>query len=632
MNLVLRHLVFLLIQTLMTLSVAATSHAAPLREVNALSSVHDGALSLKGDWGSQWMAFTPLSDFVNQKSDLPSVSLPAYFYEHVAERVDGIAQGYGTYAIRISRLASVFEQPSLYLKGSRDAWQVWWIEDDFAPLLLGENGQIGQTKQQQKNGHRTGYVQLPRQSQSGTLVIYVSTYNVERSGLGDKLEIVERDQVILDIIWDVTAKVLIIGIGLFIAIQNIVFYSRRRSEPALLILSVFTFTLIVRTILASPYIDFLLMPYDIQSITIRLEYIDMLWAGLAIAHFVLVLFPVEHSKRYTWLGYGILMLVAIVSFNIPVSVMTKNLLAYHVILLIYVIFCLSILLRAMYQKSKGVRGLVYSSIPLVLALVHDIVAIRFAGYNLFITEYALILFLFIQTQIQLSKFVRSLDVAEHLTENLQYEVDLKTKELSARNQQLEKHTHNLRLQHQHVKLLSETDHLTGLYNRQTLELRSEEMFSQATTYGLPLSVVMMDLDHFKRINDQYGHSVGDECLIHIGSYLRAYQFRKRDLIARYGGEEIVIILSDIPLLEAEKIMQRVCYGLAEAPVSGAHEDIHLTASFGVADIASSQSQSIGELIKAADDTLYLAKKNGRNRVEVYTSLDFTNHNDDKGEG
>ena len=168
-----------------------------------------------------------------------------------------------------------------------------------------------------------------------------------------------------------------------------------------------------------------------------------------------------------------------------------------------------------------------------------------------------------------------------------------------------------------VKRLSETDHLTGLFNRQTLEMRSQEIFEQALSYNLPLSIAMMDLDHFKRINDSFGHDVGDECLIHVGSFLRAFQFRKRDLVARYGGEEIIIILTDIPLLEAQGIIERVRKGIEQSTVSGVPNDVHLTASFGIADIATSNADSIEQLIRAADEALYTAKHNGRNRVELY---------------
>ena len=587
-----------------------------LPEVDARAA-DDNELDLSGEWGYTWGQFIPLDEFSNGDPNLETVRLPAYFYDYVQDRVDGIIQGYGTYAIRVTHLSSVFKRPSLYLKNARDAWQIWWIEDGLDPVLLGENGKVGKSKASQKNGHRNGFVDLPNKSIAGTLVVYASTYHVERSSLGHSLKISEHDSVVLSIVWGAVLKVLTLGIGAFIAIQNLVFYSRRRSEPALLMLSIFAVAIIVRSTLASPYIDLFLYSLNVQHITLRLEYLAMIWGSLALAHFVMALFPIPYANRYVIFGYTVFGIVVVTTFNIPVSTMTLSLSIYHIILLLFTLFALALLVRAMFKKSRGVRGLLLSAIPILIALIHDIAATRIAGYSLHIIEYAIILFLFLQTQIQLSRFVRALDISEHLTENLQYEIDVKTKELFNRNQELEKHTLSLRLQNQHVKLLSEMDHLTGLYNRQTLEVRSEEMFKQAISYGLPLSVAMMDLDHFKSINDQYGHGVGDECLIHAASYLRAYQFRKRDLIARYGGEEFIIILSDIPLLEAEKIINRVCKGLSEGLVHGDHDDIQLTSSFGIADIEICQASSIDELISAADEALYQAKENGRNRVEIY---------------
>jgi len=129
----------------------------------------------------------------------------------------------------------------------------------------------------------------------------------------------------------------------------------------------------------------------------------------------------------------------------------------------------------------------------------------------------------------------------------------------------------------------------------------------------------MDLDHFKDINDKYGHLVGDECLIFVASYLRGFNLRKRDLIARYGGEEMLILFVDTPLKDAYDIAQRICIGLPKQSVEGDHEDIRLTASFGLSDIISTNAESIEDVIKAADEALYKAKKNGRNRVEIYQS-------------
>ncbi len=126
---------------------------------------------------------------------------------------------------------------------------------------------------------------------------------------------------------------------------------------------------------------------------------------------------------------------------------------------------------------------------------------------------------------------------------------------------------------------------------------------------------MMDLDHFKAINDKYGHTVGDECLVFAASYLRGLNLRKRDLIARYGGEEFVILLTDTNLDMATRVVQEICEGLPRHPVTGQHPDIYLTASFGIAELSVSRVESPQMLIERADAALYSAKQKGRNRVE-----------------
>jgi diguanylate cyclase (GGDEF)-like protein len=178
----------------------------------------------------------------------------------------------------------------------------------------------------------------------------------------------------------------------------------------------------------------------------------------------------------------------------------------------------------------------------------------------------------------------------------------------------------LEAKHFEVKLLSETDHLTGLFNRHTLENHSKMLFQLAQNYNQALSVVMMDLDHFKQVNDEYGHHVGDECLVFVASFLRGLNLRKRDIIARYGGEELIILLTDTALEPAMEIVESMCNGLKQFPVEGDHPDIYLTASFGVADIATSEAKTIEQLIQHADAALYLAKQNGRDRVEAFQKV------------
>ena len=315
-----------------------------------------------------------------------------------------------------------------------------------------------------------------------------------------------------------------------------------------------------------------------------------------------------------YLFFGALILVT--SFA-PLSQVTLNLWAYQIGLLVFTALCMITVVRGLVLRLPDARHFLFSITPLVLAVFNDLIAGQMASYNFFIVEYGLFLFLFVQTQIQSTRFVDALKTSEHLSAHLVEEVALKTRQLRLHNERLTEQAVDLSHQNDEIKLIAETDHLTGLLNRQTLDKLSELQFQLAIGYRQPLALVIMDLDHFKAINDTHGHLVGDECLIFVASFLRGYKLRKRDIIARFGGEELVILLADTNLAMATKITQDLCDSLAKTPVTGDHPDITLTASFGIAERISSRAQSVHQLIGFADQALYQAKRHGRNRVEAY---------------
>lgn len=167
-----------------------------------------------------------------------------------------------------------------------------------------------------------------------------------------------------------------------------------------------------------------------------------------------------------------------------------------------------------------------------------------------------------------------------------------------------------------LETLAVTDVLTGLSNRRQLMTRLEEEVARARRYKTPLSVVMIDIDHFKQVNDVHGHAMGDEVLRNIGAMLKA-GVRTTDLAARYGGEELTLVLphTDIPaaLQVAENL--RVKF----AALAHHLDDVSLkkTVSMGVAARDGQGDMPTAEdLLKYADEALYRAKQGGRNRTEV----------------
>ena len=161
---------------------------------------------------------------------------------------------------------------------------------------------------------------------------------------------------------------------------------------------------------------------------------------------------------------------------------------------------------------------------------------------------------------------------------------------------------------------AQTDPLTGVLNRRSLVERLDAACLRARARGLPIALLFIDLDHFKEINDSYGHAAGDACLGAIIPPIQA-ELRQSDVIGRYGGEEFVVILSSADIAAAHPIAERIRHRVAEVRVDGFGVPIKLTCSIGVAT-----SDTLGvwgeHLIAQADAAVYAAKRGGRNRVQV----------------
>jgi diguanylate cyclase (GGDEF)-like protein len=348
----------------------------------------------------------------------------------------------------------------------------------------------------------------------------------------------------------------------------------------------------------------------------KLEYVLIIWPAIAGVHFFANLCPFKGDVQFVKVNYAILIITIIATWLLPMQTVMLYLFVYQSILLFIAASIMLIVTNGMIKKMPGSRSLMMSLLPLLFAVCNDIYATYSSQYNLFITEYGLFIFFFVQSQIHASHYLGALQTAEHLTNNLQKEINLKTEELSVRNQMLETKALDLEQQRNKIKQLSKIDHLTGLFNRQTLDEYSTAQFKQTQEHELPLAVIMMDIDNFKKVNDQYGHGVGDGCLKFVADYLANSGLRKDDIVARYGGEEILILLPNTDLVEAEIMTRRICVGLNQKSVVGDHPPITLTASFGVAERITSKVNRIEDLIDEADKALYSAKKNGKNRVEV----------------
>lgn len=170
---------------------------------------------------------------------------------------------------------------------------------------------------------------------------------------------------------------------------------------------------------------------------------------------------------------------------------------------------------------------------------------------------------------------------------------------------------NVALQQREAQILSHslTDALTGVGNRRALDRALPLEIGRAIRTGDKLSAIMCDLDHFKRVNDTYGHEAGDKVLAHFGEILRTHM-RPTDILTRYGGEEFVVLTPDTDLESAVDAAERIRLHMASTTIAPLEEPV--TVSFGVAELAPGEQAT--SLLRRIDNALYAAKQAGRNRV------------------
>lgn len=166
--------------------------------------------------------------------------------------------------------------------------------------------------------------------------------------------------------------------------------------------------------------------------------------------------------------------------------------------------------------------------------------------------------------------------------------------------------------HDQLERIAALDPLTGLYNRRFGIERLEEEMSRASRLGGPLSVIMLDIDHFKKINDTNGHLAGDRVIRRLAQVARN-AVRKGDLLVRYGGEEFFVVLPGADIDDAATISERIRHMCEEAVCHEQGRQIRFTVSLGYASYPDHGGESPESLLRAADQALYVAKEGGRNR-------------------
>ena len=206
----------------------------------------------------------------------------------------------------------------------------------------------------------------------------------------------------------------------------------------------------------------------------------------------------------------------------------------------------------------------------------------------------------------------SIVIKEELIQTQQKQNQVLEKEVASRTCELEKALDKVQILNEELSDLSTMDQVTGVRNRRYFDDMLDREFRRGLRNKSSLSLIMLDLDHFKSVNDNYGHLAGDLCLKTVANAMYNIVKRPPDLVCRYGGEELAIILPDTLHQGAMTIAERIRHQIEHLTIEISEKKIAITASLGVATLVPNNHKTPSFLIEMADKALYRAKNSGRN--------------------
>ena len=276
--------------------------------------------------------------------------------------------------------------------------------------------------------------------------------------------------------------------------------------------------------------------------------------------------------------------------------------------------------KASINKQPYARVMLIAVLPITFIVPLELMGRSYVGEPPTLSLYALLFFIFIDSQIVGRKFSSTFKLAERLSKNLREEVALQTSELHEQNQRLETAQQALKKANSALTKLSITDGLTRIYNRMHFEQEFHKEWRRSARQKTPISVLMLDADHFKKLNDSAGHKVGDLCLQAISKQLNRHFKRAGELVARYGGEEFVALLPETDQRKALAVAEGLRMAIENLVITHKNESYKVTISIGISTTIPTMNTTPDNLLEAADAALYEAKASGRNRVAIIPLL------------
>ncbi|WP_054001650.1 sensor domain-containing diguanylate cyclase [Shimia sp. SK013] len=556
---------------------------------------------LEGEWLFEWGSYlTPQEAVLAFASEgANTLKVPSNWHGKVPSRPDNVHDdGIATYVAALS-LPDV-PRPDLILHVGmiHDAYRIYWVPRNN-PSQAVEIAAKGNLSGPDLVAHRNLSHPLPFVG-DGLLMIHVRKTMFDWGGVAEAPYISTAEderfsQYLSSLIGGIT-----IGALLLILLRNAVFFTSGLRDKSAGFLALISLVIILRAITVENIIEMMFGP-QWHAYRMRLE-VGLVPLLACWTYFLLeALFPLRLPQIVRLPLQMSAYILALCAFVLPLGLVSTVLTYAQIYCLITFIPGTILIVDAIRTHQPGAKTLGVSTGLCLTAGLHDIVSANMDSYNLFLIPVSIVALMMILSHI----------------------VGNRASVAIARSELLEQEKEQLARAHDDALHMARHDHLTGLLNRQSFDNLWAQSWLDSIDTRTPLSVIMFDIDHFKSVNDTYGHPTGDAVLRELAARLSAMDLRKSDRLCRYGGEEFVLILPNTTQSDAHNLANRLLKTVADARFETGHGLLAITCSFGVAGTDATRSPAASDLLEAADTALYLAKSDGRNCVRAPATPDVT---------
>jgi diguanylate cyclase (GGDEF)-like protein len=569
------------------------------------------ALSLQGNW----QFFSGRHVQPGELATLSGETQPATVPGAWQSGDSGPQPRLGTYWLQLV-LDVPIARPALYFERVCGATTVHFFRADTpTATTTASNGQPAGNSAGELSGGGDLRIDLPAlQPGLYNLLVQQSAFNTRSGGLcgpvtlGDS-RVQEHAQALL-LIKDTVIVTLLLGL----ALGALVLGSQDGEKTASWLALIFTAcALLIAT--TSGFLDTLLGPENPARAQWRfaLCYAALVWLPSGLLMLFRDTFDIRIPRVWCGVALATPALLTLVLLVAPswVSPLPNALIGW---LYLQYLLAYGVLFMACKQRKRHALPIALANIPLPLAMIYDYYQFFHNGTPEILSVYAAAFLIVVHGIIYTLKLGAAYQLAARLSTHLGEEVEASTRELRDKNQKLEQAQAALQKANESLRLLSITDGLTQVHNRMFFEQQFEQEWRRCARQGLTLSILMIDADHFKKLNDSAGHLVGDSCLRAIAAEIQRHFKRAGELVARYGGEEFIVLLPDTNPNKAVAVAETLRIAVENLLLEETDQRYRVTISIGVSTTNPALEQQASQLLATADAALYEAKEAGRNRV------------------